>query len=258
LNPAQDPRYYFGDENPIGRRMRDEYPETRAECAIVGVVADAKNNALREKTPRRFYFPFFIAMDLTNRFATFEVRYTGDGSPISSAIRGAIHETDSAIDTPEIYTIPQQIATRTLSGRLTARLSTFFGCVALLLACVGLYGILSYNVSQRTSEIGVRMALGAQRGSILNLILREALLVTLLGTVVGLGAALAATRIIASMLYGVTARDPATLIGAAIVLLVVAALAAALPAWRASRTDPITALRYELLPFNPSKTARGE
>jgi predicted permease len=238
-------RYYFGEENPIGHHLRDEYPENRVECEIAGVVADAKYNALREKTPRRFYFPYFNSMELSNKFAIFEVRFSGDGAAVSGAIRRAIHETDSAIDPPELFTIPEQIASRTLSDRLTARLSTFFGAVALLLACVGLYGILSYNVARRTSEIGVRMALGAQRGNILHLILREALIVTLLGAVVGLGAALAATRILASMLYGVTAHDPATLLGAAAVLLAVAALAAAIPAWRASRTDPITALRYE-------------
>jgi predicted permease len=238
-------RYYFGNDNPIGHRLRDEYPESRAECEIAGVVADAKYNALREKTPRRFYFPYFNAMDVTNRFAVFEVRYSGDGSAVPAEIRRSIRETDSTMDLPEIYTITKQIERRTLSDRLTARLSTFFGAVALLLACVGLYGILSYNVARRTSEIGVRMALGAQRGSILSLILREALLVTLIGAAVGIGAALAATRIIASMLYGVTARDPLTLIGAAVVLLAVAAFAAAIPALRASRTDPITALRYE-------------
>jgi predicted permease len=238
-------RYYFGDQSPIGHQLRDEYPENRIVCEIVGVVADAKYNALREKTPRRFYFAFSNSMDLTNKFAVFEVRFSGDGTAISNAIRRAIHETDSTLDAPQIFTIPQQIEARTLSDRLTAKLSTFFGAVALLIACVGLYGILSYNVSRRTSEIGVRMALGAQRGTILQLILREALLVTLLGTAVGLGMALAATRILASMLYGVTARDPVTLAGAAVVLLIVAALAAAVPAWRASRTDPMTALRYE-------------
>jgi ABC-type antimicrobial peptide transport system permease subunit len=184
-------------------------------------------------------------MPSDNKFTIFEVRYSGDGSAVSAAIRRSIHETDSTLDAPEIFTIPQQINSRTLSDRLTAKLSSFFGSVALLLACVGLYGILSYNVARRTSEIGVRMALGAQRGTILQLILREALLVTLLGTAVGLGAALAATRILASMLYGITARDPVTLVGASVVLLAVAAFAAAIPAWRASRTDPITALRYE-------------
>jgi predicted permease len=237
--------YYFGDENPIGHHLRNEYPENRVECEIVGVVADAKYNALREKTPRRFYYSYYNSIDFPNKFATYLIRFTGDGSAVSAGIRRAIHETDSAMDVPEIYTIPKKIEARTLSDRLTAKLSSFFGGVALLLACVGLYGILAYNVARRTSEIGVRMALGAQRVSILKLVLREALLVTLIGAAVGLGAAIGAARIVASMLYGVTARDPVTLVGAAAVLLVVAAFAAAIPAWRASRTDPITALRYE-------------
>jgi ABC-type antimicrobial peptide transport system permease subunit len=117
--------------------------------------------------------------------------------------------------------------------------------LALMLACIGLYGVLSYTVSQRTGDLGVRMALGAQRGNVLWLILREALGVTILGALVGLATALAATRVLASLLYGLTARDPLTLVAAAIVLLAVATIAALLPAWRASRTDPMTALRYE-------------
>jgi predicted permease len=243
-------RYYFGDESPIGRHMRDEYPESRAECEIAGVVADAKYNGLREKTPRRFYFPYFNAMAVNNRFATYEIRYAGDGSTVTAGIRRAFRDKDSSLDVPEIYTISKQIEGRTLSDRLTAKLSTFFGGVALLLACVGLYGILSYNVARRTSEIGVRVALGAQRGTILALILREALIVTLVGIAVGIGASFAATQILyakylTSMLYGVSKRDPVTMIGASVVLLVVATLAAAIPALRASRTDPITALRYE-------------
>ena len=162
-----------------------------------------------------------------------------------AAIREAVRQTDSTLDPLELRTIGGQIDRRLIQDRLTARLSGFFGAVALLLACIGLYGVLSYNVARRTSEIGVRLAMGAQKGDILGLILREALLVTVIGTAVGLGAAVAATRIMESMLYGLTARDPTTLIGAAIILLAVASLAAAVPAWRASRVDPMTALRYE-------------
>jgi predicted permease len=237
-------RYYFGDANPLGQRIRDEYPETRIECEIAGVVADAKYNALRGETPRRFYFAFFNGFPDPGR-PTFEVCYTGDSAATASALRQIVRTTDSTLDPLDIRTIPGQIDRRLLRDRLTARLSSFFGLVALLLACVGLYGILSYNVARRTGEIGVRMALGAQRAGILRLILREAALVTLLGVVAGLAAALAASRVLESLLYGLTARDPATLVGAAAVLLVVAALAAVIPAWRATRVDPMTALRYE-------------
>jgi predicted permease len=237
-------KYYFGTESPIGRHMRDEYPEDRQDLEIVGVVADAKYNSLRGQTVRRFYAPFFNPVELSTQ-AAFFVRYTGESAPVVSSLRELVRQTDSTLDPLAIHTIPEQIDAKLVRDRLTARLSTFFGLLALVLACIGLYGVLSYTVSQRTSELGIRMALGAQRGTILWLILREALTVTLIGAAVGLATALAATKVLASMLFGLTARDPITLIGAAIILLAVATLAATLPAWRASRTDPMTALRYE-------------
>lgn len=237
-------KYYFGTESPIGRHIRDEYPEDRQDLEIVGVVADAKYNSLRGRTERRFYAPFFNPVELSTQ-AAFFVRYTGESAPVIGSLRELVRQTDSTLDPLAIHTIPEQIDARLVRDRLTARLSTFFGLLALLLACIGLYGVLSYTVSQRTSELGIRMALGAQRGNVLWLILREALTVTIIGAAVGLATALAATKVLASMLFGLTARDPITLIGAAIILLAVATLAATLPAWRASRTDPMTALRYE-------------
>jgi predicted permease len=236
--------YYFGTENPIGRHMRDEYPEDRQDLEIVGVVADAKYNSLRGVTPRRFYVPFFNPVEPA-AIAVFEVRYTGDSSSVTAALRDLVRQTDPTLDPLAIHTVPEQIDTRLVRDRMTARLSSFFGSMALLLACIGLYGVLSYTVTQRTGELGIRMALGAQRGNVLWLILREALGITVLGAAVGLGTAYFATKVLASMLYGLTAHDPVTLIGAAVALLAVATLAATLPAWRASRTDPMTALRYE-------------
>jgi predicted permease len=238
-------KYYFGTESPIGRHMRDEYPEDRQDLEIIGVVADAKYDSLRGETPRRFYVPFFNPIEPTTTQAAFFVRYTGESAPVVSSLRELERQIDSTLDPLAIHTIPERIDTRLVRDRLTARLSTFFGSLALLLACIGLYGVLSYTVSQRTSELGIRMALGAQRGNVLWIILRESLTVTIVGTAIGLATALAATKVLASMLYGLTARDPYTLIGAAVILVAVATLAAALPAWRASRTDPITALRYE-------------
>jgi predicted permease len=237
-------RYYFGDENPIGRHMVVHYSFGDADYDIQGIVADAKSNSIRSAPGRRCYLPFFGAFGKASD-AIFEVRYTSDASAITSEIRRLMHEADGSLDAPVFRTVHELIDRRLTGDKMTAKLSSFFGSIALVLACIGLYGVLSYNVTQRTGEIGVRMALGAQRGNVLGLILREALIVTLLGATVGLAAALAATRVMASMLYGVTPRDPATMVVAASVLLGVAALAAAIPAWRASRTDPITALRYE-------------
>jgi predicted permease len=237
-------RYYFGGQSPIGRHMVMRYSFGDAEYEIRGVVADTRNNALRGVMTRRCYVPYFGAVSKPPD-GIFEVRYAGDASAITSEIRRLIRETDSGLDAPVFRTVPELIDQRLAGDKMTARLSSFFGGIALVLACVGLYGVLSYNVTQRTGEIGIRIALGAQRGNVLGLILREALIVTLLGAAVGLAGTLAATRVMASMLYGVTPRDPATLAVAAAILLAVAALAAAIPAWRASRTDPITALRYE-------------
>lgn len=237
-------RYYFGDSNPIGQHIRDEYPETRLEFEVAGVVADAKYNALRGDTPRRFYVPFLNGLG-DPKDAVFEVRYAGDSAAVSAALRRIVREADATLDPLEVRTIPALIDRRLVRDRLTARLSSFFGAIALLVACIGLYGVLSYTVARRTSEIGVRMALGAQRRDVLRLVLGEAALVTAVGALVGLGAALAGTRVLASMLYGLTARDPSTLVGAAVVLVAVALVAAAFPAWRASRVDPMNALRNE-------------
>src|SRR5262249_34229987 len=142
-------------------------------------------------------------------------------------------------------TIALQIDMQTMRDRLTAQLSSVVGGLAVLLACLGLYGVMSYNVARRTRELGVRMALGARRAAILSLVLREALAVTLIGAIAGLAASVAGTRVMQSLLFGLTARDPRTFVSATILLIAVASCAAALPAWRASRVDPMVALRCE-------------
>ncbi len=139
----------------------------------------------------------------------------------------------------------EQVARNFNQERLIARLTELFGMLALILACVGLYGITAYAVALRTNEIGIRMALGAERWQILRMVLREALSLALLGVAIGIPAALAAGRLLSSMLYGLKASDPFTIAAATAVLLAVAGLAAFLPAYRASRVDPMVALRYE-------------
>jgi ABC-type antimicrobial peptide transport system permease subunit len=183
--------------------------------------------------------------------AVFEVRYTGNDSALSSTIRRVVRETGPGLDPLALRRVPIELESHIVGDRLTARLASFFGFVALALACIGIYGVLSYTVARRTSEIGVRMALGAQRGNVLSMILRDALGVTIIGIAAGLGMALGLTKLLESwsllsgLFYGISARDPLTLIVASGVLLAVASLAAFVPAWRASRTDPMTALRYE-------------
>jgi predicted permease len=236
--------YFFGGTSPLGRHIVVHYSFADIEYDVVGVVGDAKYNDLRGETDRRGYFSYFDPPGPLNG-VTFEVRAAGDDAAVISAVRQVIHETNAGLTTPQFLTIPALIDAYLVRDKLTARLSTFFGIVAMVLACIGLYGVLSYNVTRRTGEMGVRMALGAQRSGILQLVIRDALVVTAIGILVGLGAAWAATRVLGSMLFGLSPRDPVTMIGAAVVLIAVAALAAFIPAWRASRVDPMTALRYE-------------
>jgi predicted permease len=247
-------KYFFGNENPLGRHIVDMYPDTHFDMEVVGIVADARPNALRGDIQRRFYVSIFNPLsppDDPPTSAVFEARFTGDSSALSATIRQMVHELDANLSPIVFRTVPALIDARLVRDRLTAKLSTFFGVVALLLACIGLYGVLSYTVTRRTSEIGVRMALGAQRGNVLRLILQDALVVTLIGTTVGLGTAMGLTMLLdkfgylAGLFFGVSARDPMTMAVSSVVLMAVATLAASIPAWRASRTDPITALRYE-------------
>ena len=243
-------KYYFGNDNPLGRHIVVTYPDDHSNLEVVGVVADARLHSLREPMERRFFVPFFNGLGERSS-AVFEVRYTGNGSAINSAVRQLVRETDAGLDPLVFRTVPMAIDSHVVGDRLTARLSSFFGIVALLLACIGIYGVLSYTVARRTSEIGVRMALGAQPGNVLSMILRDALGVTIIGVAAGLGAALGLTKLLESwsllsgLFYGISARDPITLTVASVALLAVATIAAFVPAWRASRTDPITALRYE-------------
>jgi hypothetical protein len=243
-------KYYFGNDNPLGRHIVDAYPDERADMEIVGVVADARLHSLREPMERRFFVPYFNPLRQRSA-AVFEIRFTGDGSELSSTVRGIVRETDAALDPLVFRTVPMAIDSHVTGDRLMAKLSSFFGFVAMLLACVGIYGVLSYTVARRTSEIGVRMALGAQRRDVLGMILRDALGVTVIGVAAGLGVALGLTKLLESwsllsgLFYGISARDPMTLTVASVLLLLVSAIAAFVPAWRASRTEPVVALRYE-------------
>jgi ABC-type antimicrobial peptide transport system permease subunit len=237
-------KYFFGDASPVGQHVVVHFSFGDGEYDIVGVVADAKYNDLRGETDRRGYFSYFDPIvPLTD--GVIVVRSAGDDAVVTSSIRQMIHETDPGLSSPVFRTVPGLVDLILVRDKLTARLSTFFGIVALVLACIGLYGVLSYNVTRRIGEMGVRMALGAQRSTILRLILRDALVVTGAGVLIGLGAAWAATRLLGTMLFGLSPRDPLTMLGAAFVLIAVASLAAFIPAWRASRVDPMTALRYE-------------
>jgi hypothetical protein len=237
-------RYFFGGDNPIGRRIVAHFSFGDAEYEIRGVVADSRAHSVRDEIARRFFLPYFGSV-IRPASAVFEVRTHSAGIEIAPELRRILRETDARLATPAFRTVPDLIGDGLARDRMTAQLSTVFSAMAVILASIGLYGVLAYSVGRRVREIGVRLALGAQRGGIVGLVVREALAVTLIGAAAGVAAALAATRLLATLLFGLSARDPVTFAGAAIVLLVVAAFAAAAPAWRASRTDPLVALRNE-------------
>ena len=235
-------RKYFGDESPIGRRFGFGGPETSGQIEIIGVARDAKYTDMRSQTEPTVYLPYLQSIP---RQATFIVRTSGDPGAMTGPIRDAVREVDSNLPMFEVKTQSQQSDESLTQERLFATLSSFFGVLALLLACIGLYGVMSYGVARRTNEIGIRMALGASSTRVTQMVMRETMLVVGIGLVIGLGAAVATTRLVAAMLFGLAATDPLTISFAVILMIGVATLAGYLPARRAARVDPMIALRYE-------------
>jgi predicted permease len=236
-------RYYFGNDDPIGRRFGSD-PEISGAVEIVGVVKDAKYDNLREQIPRTFYVPYLQAPG-SWRETNFQIRTVGDPSRIVAAVRQAVQAVDKNLPVTNLKTLATQVDESLMQERLIGTLSGFFGLLSLVLAAIGLYGLMAYAVSQRTHEIGIRMALGGQRRDVLWLVLKEALRLVLIGMSIGLFAALAASRLIANQLFGLTPSDPKTFALASLLLVAVAAFAGYLPAKRASKVDPMVALRYE-------------
>jgi predicted permease len=231
-------RRYFAGREAVGERFGYDKPDTE----IIGVVADAHvNNARDEIMPMAFY-PLEQQMVFPS---SLEVRVSGDPRQAITAVRAAVSEAAPALSIERIIPLTQQVETTASPDRIVALLASGFGCLVLGLACVGLYGVMSYAVARRTSEIGVRMALGARPGSILSAILRESLTLVGVGLLVGFPLAMAAARLIANGLFGVEARDLSTLIAAVLVLTSVICIAALIPACRASRVSPMVALRQE-------------
>jgi predicted permease len=240
-------RAYFPGENPVGRRLSPGGDRFNAEKAyeIVGVVEDAKYDRMREAPPRTVYLSPSTKWDQRARRMCFAVRTAGDPLEISASVREAIRAADPNLPLFNVRTQRQQIEEALAQERMLARISSFFGALALLLVAIGVYGTLSYAVTQRTGEIGIRMALGANRGEVVWMILRESLAVAGVGLLAGLPVALALSRYAASMLFGVTAYDGVTIAAAVLLLAGIASASGFVPANRASRIDPIRALRQE-------------
>ena len=236
-------RYYFDNADPIGRRF-DRGTDLGGEVEIVGLVKDAKYNNIRDETPRTFYVPFL--QDASSwRETAFQVRTAGPPLQLVEPIRREVQAIDPNLPIFRVRTLQAQIDESLGEERLVATLSSLFGVLALLLACAGLYGVLSYAVSQRTQEIGIRVALGAQRRDVLKLVLRQGVILILGGLAIGLVGAWTMTRLIVSLLYGVSTTDPITFIGVSLLLAGSALFACYLPARRATKVDPLLALRYE-------------
>ena len=239
-------RKFFPHSNPIGRRVLVKTTAGQAPFVIVGVAANSKQHGVREKASSRFYVPYFnpIGDDWTAGAAIL-VRTSGDPSAQTSAIRSAVMDAAPNVPPVIVETMDQRLADNLVTDRMIAQLSGAFGALAIILVCIGLYGIMAYATSGRTNEIGIRMALGAQRGGILWLVLRESLLLVLIGTAIGVPLVFAAGKWISSLLFGLRPADPVALASAIALMFVVALLASYIPARRATRVDPITALRYE-------------
>jgi putative ABC transport system permease protein len=231
---------FFPDEDPLGKRLLvlDDKPHE-----IIGVVGDARQWGLDRPPDPEIYFSY--AQIAFSASATLVIRTSVEPASLSEGVRRAIREVNTDAPVYAVRTMMQVMADSTAQRRFNAILMTSFAGVALLMAAVGLYGVISYSVAQRTQEIGIRMALGAQVGNVLRMVLWDGFKLALGGVLLGLFASLAITRVLASLLYGISATDPLIFLGGSIFLSITALLACYIPARRATKIDPMVALRYE-------------
>jgi predicted permease len=238
-------KLYFADGNPVGKRFKFGEDDPRGYIEIVGMAGDAKYSTLRKEAPPTVYTPYVQNPGDLRRGMTFEVRAAMDPASLAPLLREAVLSVDGNLALSDVRTQLEQIDQSIAADRLFAGFTSAFAALALLLACLGLYGVASYGVSRRTVEIGVRMAIGADARSVLVLVMRETMLLVLIGAGLGVGVSLAASRLVASMVFGLTPNDPLTIGLAGLTVISVATLSGYLPARRASRIEPTRALRYE-------------
>jgi predicted permease len=235
---------YFGGADPLGRHVGMGIdPGTKTDIQIVGVVGDTKYESMRDEIPYELYVP-----SEQKGFAdggTVYVRAQGDTKHLFNTMRDAVHGVDANVPMYDMRTLDDQMEISLLTERLLATLSSVFGCLATLLAALGLYGVMAFMVARRTREIGIRMALGAGQGTVVWMVLRETLTLAGIGVAIGLAGAYAVTRLIQAQLFGVEPTDLLTMAAASLGIAAVTALAGYIPARRATGIDPMSALRWE-------------
>jgi ABC-type antimicrobial peptide transport system permease subunit len=232
----------FPGRDPVGIRIRSWRDENLLRT-IVGVVGNVRQYGMSSDYNNFVYVPRLQQVGLTPQAIV--VHTSADPLSLVSAVRGVIWNEDPNLPISNIQTIEQAASDSLGQEKMIAQMMGFFAVVALLLAAVGLYGLISYSVTQRTREIGLRMALGANTSSVLSAVIRQALTLALIGMVIGLVIAFAASRLIINLLYDISAVDPLTYVVVSLVLVGVSVVASLIPAYRATRVDPVSALRYE-------------
>jgi predicted permease len=237
-------RAFFGDESPLGRTVNFPGQRVADDLEIVGVVADARYKDLRTPDERMIYIPLEQAIDPITGVVV-AVRGPGDVTRLVPPLRAIAAETVPGGFVTAVATIEQQVEMSLVRERMLAMLATFFAALALILACIGLYGVMAYRVARRTREIGIRIAIGARRESVVWMMVRETLVLVIAGAALGTLTSLGVNRYIAGQLFGVTPRDPVAIAVALSVLGIVTMAAGYVPARQASRIDPVTALRAE-------------
>jgi predicted permease len=234
----------FGAENPVGRHLTMAGRDPR-DLEIVGVAREARYGGLKRAVPPVVYMPYNQGSQEIVAQMTYELRTSGEPLAYASSVREIVRQADTRVPVTSVKTQAAQID-ETISQEIAfAKLCTAFAILGLVIACVGLYGTMSYTVARRTGEIGIRMALGAQRGNVVWMVLRQALVLAIVGLAIGLPVAFVTSKFVGSFLFGMKPNDPLAIIAAVTVLVAAAVIAGYAPARRASKIDPMVALRHE-------------